>query len=129
MKDDQTSAGAAWIHTAHTSCSENRKNISSRLFDALRVETIKCPLTVILVVGDVPWGMGGDDDGQHDKAEHKHEDDQVEHDQEAQEGEVRQDPCAEHPCWMQRGGEVNFVATTTTGALPVRADLLTSAIK
>lgn len=58
---------------------------------------IYTPLTIILVVGDIPWGTGGNNDGQHDEAEHEQEDDQVEHDQEAQEGEVRQDPGAEHP--------------------------------
>lgn len=102
MKDDQPSTGAAWIHSAHTSCSKTQKSISLRLFYAQWVETNERPLTIIRVVGDIPWSMGDNDDGQHDETEHEHEDDQVEHDQEAQEREVRQDPCAEHPCWMWR---------------------------
>lgn len=54
-------------------------------------------LTIILIIGDIPWSVGGDDDREHDKNEHEQEDDQVEQDQEAKEGEVRLDPCAEHP--------------------------------
>lgn len=49
------------------------------------VETKKLLLTMILVVGDIPCSMGGNNDGQHDEAEHEHKDDQVEQDQEAQE--------------------------------------------
>lgn len=54
-------------------------------------------LTIVLVVGDVPWCIRDNDDGQHDEAEDQHEDYQVKHDQEPKERKVREDPCAEHP--------------------------------
>lgn len=51
----------------------------------------------MLVVGDISFSVGDNDDGQDDKAEHEQENKQVERNQEAQKWEVGQDPCSKHP--------------------------------
>lgn len=72
---------------------QNKHKLMNVLFG---LNTIKRFLTIIPVVGDVPWSMRGNDDGQQDETEHEREDDQVEHDKEAQERKVGQDPCSKH---------------------------------
>lgn len=100
MKDDEAQTGAAWIHTADTSCRKTQLSEAPDFFFYL-IHKSQDRTMILVVLGDVCWSVRNDDDGQHDEAEHEQKNDQVEYDQESQEGEVGQNPCSES-CWNQK---------------------------